>query len=319
VEGRLTTEPASHQPPSTTAALGSTTCFACGESCSVEHIAVPDHEYGVPHVAKYVCCAGCGSIFQSPMPDEAQLAAFYPATYHSFGTKSWISDIRHDMRARRIGALAKGEGAVLDHGCGDGAFLLRAANRLKNAQFYGYELDSQRRLETLAGGRVTLVKGSLDDLMDVLPDCQLITMNHVIEHLPNPLATLTRLCKKLAPGGVFEGQTPAAGSLEHRVFGRRWSGYHAPRHTVVFSRAGLSRLLERAGLVEIEIDGAFNPAGIAVSLASLRQAAEEPGIIARRGMGWLSWLGLAGALAPIDLLSGSPGIVNFSARRASAA
>jgi SAM-dependent methyltransferase len=206
---------------------------------------------------------------------------------------------------------------MLDHGCGDGSFLLRAAERMPNRPLYGYEIGDQRRVERLAGGQVTIVRGSLADLLDVLPRCALVSMNHVVEHLPDPHAVLKAIRDRLLPGGIFEGQTPAASSLEQRVFGTRWSGYHAPRHTVVFSRSGLTRMLERTGFGDVRITPAFNPAAIAVSLASLVHPAGAPGRIRRRGASWLMWLGLATALAPIDLASGAGGIMNFHARRTS--
>ena len=109
--------------------------------------------------------------------------------------------------------------------------------------------------------------------------------------------------------------SPAAGSLEHRVFRGAWSGYHAPRHTVVFSSDGLATLLAKAGLVDVVVDGAFNPASLAVSLASLPSRGKG-GNIRRGGGSWLLFVGMATALAPVDLLSGSPAIVDFTARRA---
>jgi hypothetical protein len=160
-------------------------------------------------------------------------------------------------------------------------------------------------------GGAKIVKGQLSDLLEVLPRCSLITMNHVIEHLPDPLATVTALSERLADRGVFEGQTPASDSLEHAVFRLRWSGYHAPRHTVVFSRAGLRTMLQRCGFSAPRTESALNPAGIAVSLGSLPH--RGPGRIRRNGFKWLSLLGMATLLAPIDLLSGRPGIMNFVA------
>ena len=166
---------------------------------------------------------------------------------------------------------------------------------------FGYEISEERRIEHLAGGQVTIVRGSLRDLLEVLPPCALVSMNHVIEHLPDSFSVLTAIRERLVSDGIFEGQTPAAQSLEQRVFGRRWSGYHAPRHTVIFSRGGLKRLLERAGFADVQIPAAFNPAALAVSLASLTQVADAAGRIRRSGLAWLIWLGLATVLAPIDL------------------
>lgn len=312
----LARNPARRQERSTGLAIAGVDCPACGQPVEGAAREVPDHEYALDYVARYAHCASCHSAFQAPMPLGEQLSAFYPAAYHSVGRRGFLARLRNQLRLRKLAPLLDGEGALLDYGCGDGSFLVHAAQALPDRHFYGFEIDSQPSLHSLADGRVTLIRGSYEYLLQTLPECRLITMNHVIEHLPDPLSTLLGLREKLLPGGRLEGQTPAAASLEHRVFGSRWSGYHAPRHTVVFSRNGLARLLERAGLTEIAIRGAFNPAGIAVSLATLRQKQSAPGSIVRRGPSWLFWLGLATSLAPIDLLSGAPGIIDFRAKRA---
>ena len=158
---------------------------------------------------------------------------------------------------------------------------------------------------------MTIVKGRPDDLFARLPLCSLITLNHVIEHLPSPQSIVNRLVDRLLPGGAFEGQTPAADSLERRVFGTRWSGYHAPRHTVVFSQSGLRQMLTRTGLREVSTTGAANPAALAVSIGSL--AHSGPGRIRRHGLKWLSLLAVAAILAPVDLLCRKPGVMDFAA------
>jgi len=148
---------------------------------------------------------------------------------------------------------------------------VQAAAELPGRRFWGYEIADRAETIVLADGEVTIVKGEVSDLFAALPACSLITLNHVIEHLPDPIAVVKELVQKLVPGGIFEGQTPAADSLERSVFASHWSGYHAPRHTVVFSRKGLHSLLERAGLSAPAVQGAFNPASLAISLGSLSQ------------------------------------------------
>ncbi len=288
-------------------------CPACGDLGTGPSRAVPDHEYGMDFVATYVACAGCGTLRQDPMPSPAELAAFYPSDYHSQTGQGLPGRLRHRARFRRLAPLI-GDGPVFDYGCGNGDFLRYVARHRPGPEYYGFEIADRREVSVLDGGAVTIVRGDLDDICSVLPPCRLITMNHVIEHLPDPLAVVSALAGKLAPGGVFEGQTPAAGSLEHRLFRGAWSGYHAPRHTVVFSPRGLACLLAKAGLEDVSVEKAFNPAGTAVSLASVPQRGRV-GHIRRGGASWLLFVGMATALAPVDLLSGSPAIVDFSARR----
>ena len=153
------------------------------------------------------------------------------------------------MRFGRLERFMAEDGVnPLDFGCGNGAFLHYAAERLPGRRYFGYEIADERDITEHASGSVTIVNGSLDHLMAVLPPCRLITLNHVIEHLPDPFANVTALVERMLPGAAFEGQTPAAGSLENRVFRTCWSGYHAPRHTVIFSMAGLRTFLARVGL-----------------------------------------------------------------------
>jgi SAM-dependent methyltransferase len=269
----------------------------------------------MPTIVNYQLCGACGSLYQSPMPDERTLRAFYPPEYHSFGTVGLLTQLKDRARLSRLRAFtAAPEPVMLDFGCGDGRFLKASARTVASMRFRGFEIAAGKCVTQFEGGRVTIVHGRLQDLLDELPACDVITMNHVIEHLPDPLATIRALVSKLKAHGRLEGQTPAADSLEARAFGDAWSGFHAPRHTVVFSRSGLRLLLKRAGLARARVSPAFNPAGIAVSLASVSHHGRA-GRIVRSGPGWLACLGVATALHPIERLARQPGIVNFDALR----
>jgi hypothetical protein len=292
-------------------------CPACRQGRPEWSCEIPDHEYGILFSARYSQCDSCGTLYQTPMPTLATLAGFYPEHYHSYVSDGLVTRARLDMRIRRIEPLLDDGDAFLDFGCGNGAFLYRASEKLRDRRFFGYEISDVRDVMTSGDGTVTIVKGDLQDLWDVLPPCRLVTINHAIEHLPSPEDTIGALCNCLAEGGVIEGQTPAADSLERKIFHARWSGYHAPRHTVIFSQAGLRALLSRVGFTNIAVTSAFNPAALAVSVGAALHG-RGPRSLERRGLYWLFLLGLATTLAPVDLLSGAPGIVDFRASKASA-
>lgn len=78
-----------------------------------------------------------------------------------------------------------------------------------------------------------------------------IVMNHVIEHLHDPLAILAECKRVLRPGGCLVLVTPNTASLLHRVFGRSWMSLDPPRHLYLFSSQSLIRLVCKAGF---EID-----------------------------------------------------------------
>jgi SAM-dependent methyltransferase len=287
-------------------------CPACGATADASPLPIPDYEYGLEYLAHFVECE-CKTLFQLPMPSEAELSHFYPESYHAAVGQGALGRVRNELRLRHILTVSPDFQSLLDFGCGNGAFLLHAAQRFPERAFYGFEIAPRREVVELAGGRLRIFRGDFDWLLRELPPCAVITMNHVIEHVPDPRAVVAALADRLVPGGVLEGQTPASDSLERRVFGARWSGFHAPRHTVVFSRRGLQHLLDANGYVAVKIGAAFNPAAIAVSFASLTRR-RRGGIVRRAGIGWYLCLGLACVLAPVDLAFGA-GVVDFEARK----
>lgn len=279
-------------------------------------LSVADHEYRTGVVVNYAACGHCGSLTQHPMPDAATLAGFYVAGYHSFNAEGRLAELKHRSRLAGLKPFLSDPGdPLLDFGCGAGGFLFAAAKTISNPLF-GFEIAATDAVEHSSDGRVTIVRGSVDRLLEEIPRVKVVTMNHVIEHLQDPQETLCRLKDRLLPAGVFEGQTPNPASLERRVFGRRWSGFHAPRHTVVFSAEGLRALFARIDMAGCEVRPAFNPAGIAVSLLSLKNSSSRGGSIPRAGLGWLSAVLAACALYPVDRVSGAPGMIDFVSHRA---
>ena len=291
-------------------------CPACEATSVLSCVEVPDHEYALAYVARYAHCAACKSVYQSPMPSEAQLGGFYPPSYHSMTDGGWLMQRRRAMRVGRLKRLLRAEPTVvLDYGCGNGSFLVTAARQLPEHRYVGFEYSETPSREERENGKVLIIRGQLPELVKELSGARkvgVLIMNHVVEHLPDPSHVMRALAPHLAEGAIFDGQTPNADSLEHRVFGSRWSGYHAPRHTVVFSRLGLSQFMARHGFVEIAIRGAFNPAGVAVSLGTLPQRKE--GRVVRQGLAWFALVAVASALMPVDLLSGLPGMIDFVGR-----
>jgi SAM-dependent methyltransferase len=134
--------------------------------------------------------------------------------------------------------------SLLDVGCGDGAFLAEA--RDCGWQVVGLEPDHraaavarQRGLEVRVGG--------LECLQAQTGAFDVITLSHVIEHLPRPVQALRDCRRLLKPGGQLWLETPNVDSLGHQVFGENWRGLEAPRHFVLFSPRALERALAAAG------------------------------------------------------------------------
>jgi SAM-dependent methyltransferase len=80
-----------------------------------------------------------------------------------------------------------------------------------------------------------------------------VIMSEVLEHVPDPFALLSAGRRMIRPGGALWVTTPHWGGLSSRLLGKEWSIVSPPEHLQLFSRRGLSGLLDRSG---------FRPSGI---------------------------------------------------------
>jgi SAM-dependent methyltransferase len=115
---------------------------------------------------------------------------------------------RSDRIIRRLGAFTPlpATGRLLDVGCGNGPFLAAFNEYAPGWRLAGSDLDARCReavernpgVETLFEGPVGRVPGSFD----------LISMIHVLEHVPGPRETLEQIRTKLRPGGRLLVEVP---------------------------------------------------------------------------------------------------------------
>lgn len=144
-----------------------------------------------------------------------------------------------------------GISTILDIGCGSGLALCRA--REAGWRVMGIEPDPNAALAATAAG----IEIIAPDLADLPPrfngTFERILLNHVIEHVHDPLRMLRRCKDLLVPGGELWLETPNLTSVGHEEFGIDWRGLEAPRHLVIFELNSLLLSLKEAGFNEINI------------------------------------------------------------------
>ena len=97
-------------------------------------------------------------------------------------------------------------------------------------------------------GVTALCSSAPHEALAGLPPSRVIAMWHVLEHLPDPWATLDAAAANLEPGGVIVIAVPNPQALGARVLGARWPHVDAPRHLFLIPAATLARRAEHAGL-----------------------------------------------------------------------
>ncbi|VAX23797.1 hypothetical protein MNBD_NITROSPINAE03-83 [hydrothermal vent metagenome] len=97
-------------------------------------------------------------------------------------------------------------GRMLDLGCGNGGALASFGAVNNCWELYGYELDRKNEKSILS---IPGVKGFFTEGMDNIKGLfDLVTMFHLIEHLPEPVEFMNRVRELIAPGGLALIQSP---------------------------------------------------------------------------------------------------------------
>jgi 2-polyprenyl-3-methyl-5-hydroxy-6-metoxy-1,4-benzoquinol methylase len=198
-------------------------------------------------------CQDCGLCYTNPRPSADCISQFYTKHYPPHGKalqrrkRSWQrwTPWRAGRHKNLEGLLGRGQGRLLDFGCGSGAFLNRMHQR--GWQVTGIDASEQavQRIRTHLGLRVlagTLPHPELgDETFDV------ITMRQSLEHVHQPLDVLRAAYRLLVPHGQLIVSTPNIDSLPFKWFGSSWRGLDLPRHLTHFTPDTLQLMLARAG------------------------------------------------------------------------
>jgi SAM-dependent methyltransferase len=157
-------------------------------------------------IFRFFCCGECLTVFVDPVPNAACFALMYgKENYHDahYGANDLTIYRQAAVLLRRF---AQPGSTVLDYGCGVGHFL--QAVKAEGFAPYGVEFDASAAASAAvhAGCRVATV-ADLDhayagQLFDV------IHFGDVLEHLPDPAATLTGLLTRLKPRGLLFVEGP---------------------------------------------------------------------------------------------------------------
>lgn len=218
-----------------------------------------DDRYGYPELFSIAECSGCGHLMTSPRISDTDVSELYEKYYprKSLNVEDVICGVSKPTRlSSRItrwwnGTDNQGQYSVspqevmLDVGCGSGASLLEA--QALGAEAYGTEADPNVK-RIAAELELNIHFGSLYDEPFQGKSFELIVMNQVIEHMPDPDLALQRLRNRLSSKGRIVLVFPNSASLGRRISGERWINWHIPYHQHHFNFKSFSRLALRCEL-----------------------------------------------------------------------
>ncbi|MEO7986323.1 MAG: methyltransferase domain-containing protein [Gemmatimonadales bacterium] len=230
--------------------------------------------HGLP--ARNVVCERCGLVRLSPRWREERYLRFYETEYRSLYNPSaldkpayarWVADApaTRERAAWVVAAVAMHSKAakprIVEIGAGGGWNL---AGLPRKWERIGYDVDDAY----LAVGReafgLDMRHGLADVALPALAAADLVLLSHVVEHLPDPSATLRTIAAAMPPDALLLIEVPGIFRIHRTNLDPR--SYLQNAHTFTFCAPTLRDACGRAGLVVLEIEetarAACRPRGV---------------------------------------------------------
>jgi len=154
-------------------------------------------------------------------------------------------------KVKLINSLNTESKTILDIGCGTGDFL---ESCIKNGWIInGIEPNEGARKLAVNKTKISIYVDieEILNLNDVKFD--VITMWHVLEHIPNLKEYIVILNKLLKPKGTLIIAVPNYKSYDATYYGKFWAAYDVPRHLWHFSQKSIELLFNKINLQVVKI------------------------------------------------------------------
>jgi SAM-dependent methyltransferase len=220
-------------------------CSFCGDMLSVKFAG--DIEKNGKRYSVYVC-KKCSIGVLSPMPSTEELTKLYsPESYRAVSGvrfNKYFEKLIYMFRMRRKRRIKRyiGKGRILDIGCGRGLFL--DIMRKDGWDVTGVEFNEEIASNASNAYGIDVKTGSPPDWGLADESLDVITINHVIEHIRNPVEIFNACKRLLKKGGLLVIAAPNISSLQAAAGKRVWFHLDVPYHLYHFSEGGLVRLLQ---------------------------------------------------------------------------
>ena len=196
-----------------------------------------------------------GFLETTPQPSLDNLSGYYESEDYISHTNSkrnlfekvyhFIRDISLKRKLKLINSFQSEEKKLLDIGCGTGAFLKTALDN--DWEVSGIEPNEKAR--AIANKSCSNSVLDTEELKNYTNESfDVITLWHVLEHLPNLESQVATLKKLLKPNGTLVIAVPNFKSYDALHYKNFWAAFDVPRHLWHFSKDSISKLFLKEGM-----------------------------------------------------------------------
>jgi len=190
-----------------------------------------------------------------PRPSNQDLPGYYESEDYISHTdsKASLMDRVYQMiknysikkKLKMLNGIKNEKGLILDIGCGTGDFL--SACEKEGWSINGIEPNEKAR--QMAKGKISNGELVSDDIHSFLESHRgqfdVISMWHVLEHVPNLMEYIDQLKLLLKPTGCLVIAVPNFKSYDAVHYKENWAAYDVPRHLWHFSENAIQNLFDR--------------------------------------------------------------------------
>ena len=191
-------------------------------------------------------------LITSPQPSLDNLGKYYESVDYISHTDSkrslfekayhFVKSIALKNKLNLINSCSPNKGKLLDIGAGTGDFLLTA----KENGWISIGIEPSEKAKAIAVKKGVEFSATTEELESHTFD--VISMWHVLEHVPN-LGNQIKELKRLAkPNGTIIIAVPNFKSYDAKYYGKFWAAYDVPIHFWHFSKTAIKLLFEKENI-----------------------------------------------------------------------
>ncbi len=247
-------------------------CGVCSNKADNKKYLIREMMFGTKEQFEYFMCSNCGCLQIAKIPED--LSKYYPKhrykayarpkkfkqNFFLYLAKKLVSWLYLKSKKNFLGEKLSNKLAY------DFVNILSYANLKLTSQIFDVGAGSGNRLVSLAKKGFTNLSGSdifiendisypngikilKKDISELDGKFDFIMLNHVFEHMPEPLLTLKILYKLLLPSHILLIRIPVVDSYAWEKYKENWVQLDAPRHLFLHTRNSINILAKESGFV----------------------------------------------------------------------
>ena len=211
----------------------------------VKDFTVSNEKFDVVFNEKFQC------LETTPQPALEKLGSYYESEKyisHTDASKSFVDQLYQivkkftlQKKVKLVKKITPGT-SILDVGCGTGDFL----KVCQQHHFNVVGVEPNEKARALAISKLGTKTKMYSDLFEIKKEqYDVITLWHVLEHVPNLEAYVQKLTSLLKPNGVLIIAVPNYKSFDAKHYGEFWAAYDVPRHLWHFSKKSIQTIFSK--------------------------------------------------------------------------